>query len=75
LRIASLSALAIYVDPGFLHGRLHQYGGMFFFASAFVPLALVFVCLQKKRGSKSGVTKPEREAISAAKFSRKGVKL
>jgi exosortase len=47
LRIATLSALAIYVDPSFLHGRLHQYGGMFFFAAAFLPLAGIFVLLQK----------------------------
>ena len=47
LRIAALSTLAIYVDPGFLHGRLHQYGGMFFFAAAFLPLAVVFILLGK----------------------------
>lgn len=47
LRIATLSALAIYVDPGFLHGTLHQYGGMFFFATAFLPLAGFFVLLQR----------------------------
>ncbi len=47
LRIATLSALAIYVNPGFLYGRLHQYGGMFFFAAAFLPLALLFVFLQR----------------------------
>ncbi len=47
LRIASLSALAIYVNPGFLYGKLHQYGGMFFFAAAFLPLALLFVILER----------------------------
>jgi len=47
LRIAALSALAIYVNPGFLYGKLHQYGGMFFFAAAFVPLALLFVILER----------------------------
>jgi exosortase len=47
LRIATLTELAIYVDPGFLHGRLHQYGGMFFFAAAFLPLAALFILLQK----------------------------
>jgi exosortase len=47
LRIATLSALAIYVDPSFLQGRLHQYGGMFFFAAAFVPLAVLFVALRR----------------------------
>lgn len=48
LRIATLSALAIYVNPGFLFGKLHQYGGMFFFAAAFLPLAFLFVILEKQ---------------------------
>jgi exosortase len=47
LRIATLSALSIYVDSGFLHGRLHEYGGMVFFAAALVPLALLCGYLQK----------------------------
>jgi exosortase len=47
LRIATLSALAAYVDPSFLQGHLHQYGGMFFFAAAFLPLAGLFVLLQR----------------------------
>jgi len=54
LRIATLSALAVYVDPGFLYGRLHQSGGMFFFAAAFVPLALIFVWLRKIGSGNSG---------------------
>lgn len=48
LRIATLSALAIYVNPGFLYGKLHEYGGMFFFAAAFLPLAFLFVFLQRQ---------------------------
>jgi exosortase len=47
LRIATLSALAIYVNPGFLYGKLHEYGGMFFFAAAFLPLAFLFIILQR----------------------------
>lgn len=47
LRIATLSALSIYVDSGFLHGRLHEYGGMVFFAAALVPLAILCGYLQK----------------------------
>ena len=54
LRIATLSALAVYVDPGFLYGRLHQSGGMFFFAAAFLPLALIFVWLRKIGSGDSG---------------------
>ena len=47
LRIAALSALSIYVDGGFLHGRLHEYGGMVFFAAALLPLALLCGYFQK----------------------------
>ena len=28
VRIVTLSWLGVYVDPGFLHGKLHQYGGL-----------------------------------------------
>jgi exosortase/archaeosortase family protein len=31
IRIVTLSLLAIYVDPGFLYGRLHRSGGFVFF--------------------------------------------
>jgi len=31
LRIFTLSILAVYVDPSFLHGRLHHQGGVVFF--------------------------------------------
>jgi len=47
LRITTLSALAAYVDPGFLHGNLHKYGGMVFFVTGLVPLALILIILQK----------------------------
>jgi exosortase len=47
LRIMVLSALAAYVNPGFLHGNLHKYGGMVFFAAGLVPLALILLLLQK----------------------------
>ena len=60
LRIATLSALAAYVDPSFLQGRLHQYGGMFFFAAAFLPLAGLFVLLQKGETQKTTRSGPVR---------------
>ena len=47
LRIVTLSMLSIYVDSGFLHGRLHQYGGIVFFGTALVPLALLLLFIQK----------------------------
>jgi exosortase len=48
LRIATLSTLAIYVNPGFLTGRLHHEGGFVFFLIALVPLALLLFWLQKR---------------------------
>ena len=47
LRIATLSILAIYVNPGFLYGRLHHQGGFVFFVIALLPMALVLRLLQK----------------------------
>ena len=47
LRIMALSTLAVYVDAGFLHGRLHQYGGIVFFATALIPLTLLLLWFQQ----------------------------
>src|SRR5208282_917322 len=47
LLLMVLSALAAYVNPGFLHGKLHQYGGMGFFVAGLVPLALILMLLQR----------------------------
>jgi hypothetical protein len=38
----------------FFFGRLHQFGGMFFFAAAFLPPALIFVWLRKIGSGDSG---------------------
>jgi exosortase len=46
LRIVTLSTLAVYVNPGFLHGRLHEYGGVAFFGAGLIPLLLVLRILQ-----------------------------
>jgi exosortase len=43
IRIATLSALSVYVDPIFLTGPIHhKFGGMIFFGFAFIPLGLLF---------------------------------
>lgn len=47
IRIATLSLLAIHVDPGFLSGRLHQQGGVVFFAVGLVVLMCVLRWLQR----------------------------
>lgn len=47
LRIITLSLLAVYVDPSFLTGSLHQYGGIPFFLLALVLLAPVLGLLRE----------------------------
>jgi exosortase len=47
LRVVTLSGLGIYVDPGFLHGRLHQYGGLPFSMVAIAILTPVFALLRR----------------------------
>jgi exosortase len=52
LRIATLSTLAIYVDPGFLHGNLHMRGGVVFFMIALVPIGLLLLLLRRREAPK-----------------------
>ncbi len=47
LRIATLSALAIYVNPEFLQGNLHHHGGIVIFPIALLPMALLPKWLEK----------------------------
>lgn len=46
LRIATLTALAIYVNPGYLYGNLHHRGGIVFFIITLVPMFLLLRLLQ-----------------------------
>ena len=54
VRIATLTILGQYVDPGFLYGRLHHEGGMVFFLLGLVLLLPVLWLL--KRGEKPVAT-------------------
>jgi len=47
IRIATLTLLSIYVDPGFLTGRLHREGGFVFFLIALLILCPVFLWMEK----------------------------
>jgi hypothetical protein len=58
VRIVLLSMLAIYVDPSFLHGRLHQYGGVILFGTALVPLALLLMFFQQRESARESSMKP-----------------
>jgi len=47
VRIVTLTLLASYVDPGFLYGRLHHDGGVFFFLLGLLLLAPLLWFLQR----------------------------
>ncbi|HET8925070.1 MAG TPA: exosortase/archaeosortase family protein [Candidatus Acidoferrum sp.] len=47
IRISTLTLLAIYVDPGFLHGKLHHQGGVIFFLFSLLLLAPLLWLLQR----------------------------
>jgi exosortase len=47
IRIATLTLLALYVDPSFLDGRLHHEGGIVFFVLALLLLLPVLFLLQR----------------------------
>jgi exosortase len=46
-RIVTISSLGVYVDPGFLHGRLHRYGGLPFSLVSLAILVPLFLALQR----------------------------
>ena len=62
IRITTLTLLSVYVDPGFLTGRLHHEGGFVFFFLALAILAPVLIILQKSEG---------KEPIEDASIARK----
>lgn len=52
IRIVTLSTLALYVNPGFLNGRLHHQGGILFFLIAvamLIPILLVMRRHERKQ--------------------------
>ena len=61
IRIATLTLLSIYVDPGFLTGRLHREGGFVFFSIALLILCPVFLWLEKSDKPR-GPVKPAMHA-------------
>jgi exosortase len=53
VRIATLTILANYVDPGFLYGRLHKEGGVVFFLIGLALLLPVYWLLRRGEGQPS----------------------
>jgi exosortase len=58
IRIATLTVLAVYVDPSFLTGRLHHEGGVLFFVLALLLLLPVLTLLQRWESRRPGDTEP-----------------
>lgn len=64
MRIVTLSCLAVYVDPSFLYGRLHRYGGIPFFLLDLIMMGIAFhVALRLERQPREAV------AVSTKKLS------
>jgi exosortase len=60
IRIATLTLLAVYVDPSFLSGRLHHEGGIFFFVLALLLLLPVLAILQHWESGRPVVAEPPK---------------
>jgi exosortase/archaeosortase family protein len=58
IRIATLTLLSIYVDPGFLRGRLHRDGGIVFFLLGLLLLYPVLLFLQHGESRMSEAAEP-----------------
>ena len=52
VRIATLTILAQYVDPGFLYGRLHHEGGVVFFLFGLLLMLPLFMILERSEKSR-----------------------
>ncbi len=65
IRIATLTLLAIHVDPGFLFGRLHKDGGFVFFAIGLLILLPVLLWLRKTEDKHLRIGKVRRLQFSA----------
>jgi exosortase len=61
IRIATLTLLAIYVDPDFLRGNLHREGGFVFFLVALLILCPVFLWLERSDKPRKPVNSPPDE--------------
>jgi exosortase len=62
LRIATLTILANYVDPGFLYGRLHKEGGVVFYLIGLALLLPVYWFL--RRGEKTLVVSSSKASLA-----------
>ncbi len=59
IRITTLTLLSVYVDRGFLYGRLHRQGGFVFFLIALFILLPVFLWMEKSDKLRKPASIPE----------------
>jgi exosortase len=59
IRITTLTLLSVYVDRGFLYGRLHRQGGFVFFLLALLILLPVFLWMEKSDKRRKLGSSPE----------------
>lgn len=64
VRIATLTLLAVYVNPDFLFGRLHHQGGVVFFVLALLLLLPLLLFLQRSEAKRVSLRNHPRGAVS-----------
>jgi exosortase len=69
VRVATLTILSMYVDPGFLHGSLHRDGGFVFFFLALAMLWPVLLLLQRSEPG-GGKANPGSSRDSVTSYAR-----
>ncbi len=65
VRIVTISLLGVYVDPAFLHGRLHRYGGLPFSVFALALMAPVLLLLMRTEGRRDESAVRSADCLSA----------
>ena len=69
VRIVTISCLGVYVNPGFLHGSLHRYGGLPFSLISLAILVPLLLTFQKReypqRQSNKGRSEVSKQALSS----------
>lgn len=55
VRIVTISLLTIYVNPAFLHGKLHTSGGVVFYLLALLALVPIIIVLKRGEINRNGI--------------------
>jgi exosortase len=68
IRIATLTLLAVYVDPGFLVGKLHHGGGIVFFVLALLLLLPILFLIQHRESHRPVTAEPSQTSHQSSKL-------